>query len=86
MKMKNNKLKYKNFLLLLVMAFGIIVACKSGSSSKSNVLTITLEPKSGSTVAGTATFSEKNGVVSFEAKLSGLKPGIHGIHIQSNSC
>jgi Cu-Zn family superoxide dismutase len=75
----------KKVILLAVIALGIIVACKSGNGSKSNVLTINLEPKSGSTVNGTATFSEKNGVVSFEAKLSGLKPGVHGIHIHEKA-
>lgn len=78
-------MKYKKFILLSVIALGIIVACKSGSGSKSNALTINLEPKSGSNVTGTATFSEKNGVVSFEAKLSGLKPGVHGIHIHEKA-
>ena len=75
----------KKIIVLAVIALGIIVACKSGSGSKSNALTINLEPKSGSNVTGTATFSEKNGVVSFEAKLSGLKPGVHGIHIHEKS-
>jgi Cu-Zn family superoxide dismutase len=75
----------KKIILLSALALGIIVACKSGSDSKSNVLTINLEPKSGSNVTGTATFSEKNGIVSFEAKLSGLKPGVHAIHIHEKS-
>jgi superoxide dismutase, Cu-Zn family len=78
-------MKYKKLILLSIIALGIIVACKSGSGSKSNVLTINLESKSGSNVTGTATFFEKNGVVSFEAKLSGLKPGVHGIHIHEKA-
>jgi Cu-Zn family superoxide dismutase len=75
----------KKIVVLVVVALVIIVACKSGSEGKSNVLTINLEPKSGSTVTGIATFSEKNGEVSFEAKLSGLKPGVHGIHIHEKA-
>lgn len=75
----------KKIIVFTVIVLGIIVACKSGNGSKSNVLTINLEPKSGSNVSGIATFSEKNGVVSFEAKLSGLKPGVHGIHIHEKA-
>lgn len=75
----------KKILLLSLVAFALIIACKSGNSTKANALTITLEPKSGSTVTGTATFKEKNGVVSFEAKLSGLKPGVHAIHIHEKA-
>jgi superoxide dismutase, Cu-Zn family len=68
-----------------LVVFGIILGCKSNSSSKSNVLTIALEPKSNSTVTGTATFTEKNGMVTFVAKMSGLKPGIHAIHIHEKA-
>lgn len=75
----------KKLIVYSIVAFAIVVACKSGTDTKSNVLVINLEPKSGSNVTGTATFSEKNGVVSFEAKLSGLKPGIHGIHIHEKA-
>jgi Cu-Zn family superoxide dismutase len=75
----------KKILIITVISIAIFVACKSGNSSKANALTITLEPKSGSTVTGTATFKEKNGVVSFEAKLSGLKPGVHAIHIHEKA-
>ncbi|WP_395064090.1 superoxide dismutase family protein [Flavobacterium sp.] len=75
----------KKIIFLTFVAFAIVIACKSGNDAKSNALNITLEPKSGSTVNGTATFSEKNGVVSFEAKLTGLKPGIHAIHIHEKA-
>jgi Cu-Zn family superoxide dismutase len=75
----------KKLIVFSIVAFAIVVACKSGIDTKSNVLVINLEPKSGSNVTGTATFSEKNGIVSFEAKLSGLKPGIHGIHIHEKA-
>jgi Cu-Zn family superoxide dismutase len=75
----------KKYLLFLVVVFAVVIACKSGSNTKSNSLTITLEPKSGSNVSGTATFTEKNGFVTFNAKLSGLKPGIHAIHIHEKA-
>ena len=75
----------KKVFLLSIIAFAFIIACKSGIDAKANVLTINLEPKSGSAVTGTATFSEKSGFVTFEAKLSGLKPGVHGIHIHEKA-
>ena len=69
----------------LVFAFFILMfSCKS-SMSKDNVLNLTFESKSSSAVQGTAQFLEKNGAVTFEAKLTGLKPGIHAIHIHEKS-
>jgi Cu-Zn family superoxide dismutase len=44
-----------------------------------------LEAKSNSNVKGTATFTEKNGVVSMTARVSGLKPGVHAIHIHEKA-
>lgn len=75
----------KKILLVLLVASGIIVACKSSSNANTNSLTITMEPKSGSNVKGTATFTEKNGEVTLLAKLTGLTPGIHAIHIHEKS-
>jgi superoxide dismutase, Cu-Zn family len=75
----------KKIILSSIICFAIIIACKTGVSKKANTLTIILEPKSNSNVTGTATFTEKNGIVTFEAKLKGLKPGIHGIHIHEKA-
>ena len=36
-------------------------------------------------MAGTASFVEKNGTVTFVAKLAGLTPGVHAIHIHEKS-
>ena len=74
------KIVFSSFIAIV-----LIIACKSGSETKSNSLTINLEPKSGSTVSGTATFTEKNGTVTFTTKISGLKPGVHGIHIHEKA-
>ena len=74
----------KIFLFTILFVF-VVIACKTGSSSKSKTITINLEPKSNSNVTGIATFTEKNGVVYFEAKLKGLKPGEHGIHIHEKA-
>lgn len=66
--------------LITVIFFG----CKSLSGDDKK-LSLTFEPKSGSNVSGTATFIEKNGIVTFKAKFSGLNPGIHAIHIHEKS-
>ena len=74
----------------LVFSFAIITAfiigCKTNTKSNdTKTITVALEPKSNSTVAGTATFTEKNGKVTFVAKMSGLTPGVHAIHIHEKS-
>ena len=74
----------------LIISFAIvtvlIIGCKTNTkSSDTKTLTITLEPKSNSTVSGTATFTEKNGKVTFVAKMAGLQPGVHAIHIHEKS-
>lgn len=68
---------------LIIVAF---IGCKtSGDSSDSKKLNIVFESKSNSKVAGTASFVEKNGTVTFVAKLAGLTPGVHAIHIHEKS-
>jgi Cu-Zn family superoxide dismutase len=44
-----------------------------------------LESKSESTTMGKAQFSEVNGMVRFDMKLSGLTPGIHAVHIHEKA-
>lgn len=80
----------KKILILLtaVIAFAIVYGCKCKTNSKDaaqNTLKIDFQSKSGSSVTGNAVFSEKNGKVTFTAKLSGLKPGAHAIHIHEKS-
>ncbi len=69
---------------IIIATLVLVFACKS-NSIKENSLTILLEPKSNSTVAGTAKFTEKDGEVTLIAKISGLKPGVHAIHIHEKS-
>lgn len=76
----------KKIILGLTLLILVILSCKSSSTNaKANALTFALESKSNSGVTGIATFSEKDGFVTFTAKLSGLKPGIHGIHIHEKA-
>ncbi|MCD0465662.1 superoxide dismutase family protein [Flavobacterium sp. ENC] len=76
----------KKVILSIAIITALIIGCKT--STKSNdvkTLTVNLEPKSNSTVSGTATFTEKNGKVTFVAKVAGLEPGVHAIHIHEKS-
>ena len=76
----------KKIIFLIILVFAIIIGCKSSIGSLvDNKITVVLEPKSNSKVTGIATFVEKSGVVVFVAKLSGLNPGIHAIHIHEKA-
>ncbi|HEA22292.1 hypothetical protein LCGC14_0933280 [marine sediment metagenome] len=49
-------------------------------------LTVTMSPKSGSTVEGTVTFEQMDGAVQMSAEFTGLTPeGEHAIHIHENA-
>jgi Cu-Zn family superoxide dismutase len=76
----------KKISILVLVAFGVFLACKgTKNSSESKSLSVVFEAKSNSSVSGTATFTEKKGVVTMVAKLAGLKPGVHAIHIHEKS-
>jgi Cu-Zn family superoxide dismutase len=76
----------KKIIFSTAIIIAVLIGCKTNSTSNdSKKLIITFEPKSNSNVSGTATFIEKNGKVSFVAKLAGLEPGVHAIHIHEKS-
>ena len=76
----------KKIILSFVIMTAVVIGCKTNSTSSADKkLTVAFEAKSNSNVSGNATFSEKNGKVTFVAKLSGLKPGVHAIHIHEKS-
>ncbi|PKB15373.1 superoxide dismutase family protein [Flavobacterium sp. 5] len=76
----------KKIIFSIALIIIAIIGCKPKSnSSDSKSLNIAFESKSNSNVTGTATFIEKNGKVTFVAKIAGLKPGIHAIHIHEKS-
>jgi Cu-Zn family superoxide dismutase len=76
----------KKIVLSMIAITGLLINCKSNSnSSDTKKLEITFESKSNSSVSGTASFVEKNGKVTFVAKIAGLKPGEHAIHIHEKS-
>ncbi|MES2545750.1 MAG: superoxide dismutase family protein [Bacteroidota bacterium] len=76
----------KKIVLSAIIIIGLIISCKTiNNSNDSNKINIVFEAKSNSTVSGNATFIEKDGKVTFTAKIAGLKPGIHAIHIHEKS-
>lgn len=67
-------------------AASFLIGCKSnGNDPKGETLKINFESKSGSKATGTAEFVQKGKDVIFTAKLSGLEPGIHAIHIHEKA-
>lgn len=76
----------KKISLLILIAFAVFLACKgTKNSSESKSLSIVFEAKSNSGVTGKATFTEKKDQVTMVAKMSGLKAGVHAIHIHEKS-
>lgn len=77
----------KKIILSAAVIIAFIVGCKTSSDSSqvTNIVKTTFSAKSGSHVKGKAVFTEKDGQVTLEATLKGLKPGIHGIHIHEKS-
>ena len=49
------------------------------------VVSFSMEAKSGSEVSGSVTFTEEDGAVSMVAELSGLTPGEHAIHLHEKA-
>ncbi|NND63848.1 MAG: superoxide dismutase family protein [Flavobacteriaceae bacterium] len=49
------------------------------------VISMALESKSGSSATGKIMFTEKDGEVTMEARISGLSPGTHAIHIHEQA-
>lgn len=60
-------------------------ATQDATKEQSKTISVLMESKSGSTAKGEAYFSEDNGMVTFEAKISGLKPGTHAIHLHEKA-
>ena len=62
---------------ILIAALILSAACSRGPTTA----TATLEPRSGSPVTGTATFTEKGGKVEVAVRATSLSPGKHGVHV-----
>jgi Cu-Zn family superoxide dismutase len=76
----------KKTFLTIALITTFLFGCKTNNSANdSKKLLLSFESKSNSKVTGTASFIEKNGIVTFVSKISGLKPGVHAIHIHEKS-
>jgi Cu-Zn family superoxide dismutase len=71
----------KIFKTIGLLAITMIVLSACDTSEKRAIAKI--EAKSGSTVSGTVTFTEKDGIVTMKAALAGLSEGNHAIHIHA---
>src|SRR6266487_843159 len=66
----------------IIMSLGVLCAFAIFAHAQDvTKATATLEPKSGSQVAGTVTFTKTGDEVRVVADVQNLKPGKHGIHI-----
>ncbi|WP_136668027.1 superoxide dismutase family protein [Flavobacterium sp. H122] len=74
----------KKLTIISILSIATIFACKTTSGGK-NEIVVMLQPKSDTQVSGSATFTEKGGVVTFEANIQGLTPGEHAIHIHEKA-
>ncbi len=74
----------KKIILCTTLIVLLLLACKTSLTNK-NELNLLFTSKSDSKVNGTANFTEKNGEVTLIAKMSGLSPGEHAIHIHEKS-
>lgn len=76
----------KKTVFTIVLFVTIVISCKTNNNTNdSKKLTLAFESKSNTSTSGTATFIENKGEVTFVAKIAGLKPGIHAIHIHEKS-
>ena len=78
----------KKIALYSVAIIAFAASCKSTGPEKekdTKTLSLELQSKSGSNVKGKIQFTQNDDVVKMVATMSGLKPGIHAIHIHENS-
>ncbi|MBT8267557.1 MAG: superoxide dismutase family protein [Bacteroidia bacterium] len=55
------------------------------TTSEDAKVLVQLEPKSNSNVSGNVVFKQENGIVTMTAVMSGLKEGMHAIHLHEKS-
>lgn len=75
----------KKLIITTIVITAVLIACKSSTANDDKKVLINFESKSNSKVTGTATFIQKNNNVTLVAKLAGLTPGTHAIHIHEKS-
>ena len=71
--------------MMLIMIFGCKTATEKGQMNNKEKLSLDFESKSGSNVKGNAIFTKNKDAITIVANFSGLKPGIHAIHIHEKA-
>ncbi|HXH86347.1 MAG TPA: superoxide dismutase family protein, partial [Nitrospira sp.] len=79
----------KQFFVCLLALAALTFGCQGSggdvangvSTSEEHRATASIDPKSGSQLTGSATFTNENGQVSLEIDLKNAPPGEHGVHI-----
>lgn len=71
------------YLHITIAIIAMTTSCKKGSDTQP--LQVTFEAKSNSTASGVGIFIQERGRVTFVAKLSGLVPGTHAIHLHEHA-
>lgn len=67
---------------LATLAIGILfLSGCAGWSPSAPVAVADLKPTQGNTVSGTTSFRQKGNQIMVEARIKGLKPGLHGFHV-----
>lgn len=67
---------------LVLFSISLLVLASCASMGGGPTATATLSPTSGSTAAGTVTFTQRgDGAVDVEVSLTGVPEGVHGFHI-----
>jgi Cu-Zn family superoxide dismutase len=64
-----------------MIAIAVLMLSAAACSKGSQVAVATLQPKSGTQVTGTVTFTQKGDKVEVVANVKSLSPGKHGIHV-----
>ena len=73
--------------ILIALSGAVLLAACASTPSSVPVAEAKLEARSGSSVAGTVTFTPVGDKVRIEARVSGLTPGEHGYHVhESGDC
>ena len=63
------------------LAAACLALCAVTGVAQAASATAELKPTQGSTVSGTASFTQQDGKLLIEAEVKGLTPGVHGFHL-----
>ncbi len=74
---------FKKNIFLVALLVGLAFVSFQKKDDKTSSAISNIISKNNSDISGTVSFTEKNGIVSMTASISGLTPGNHAIHIHA---